>query len=148
MNVNVYDIPSMDENEKSFLISSNISPRLIGLYDEIRSKILAYGKIEVWTTKNYISFKHPYGRREIKLGTLINVTFKNDSIRLDFNMRNHTPSDPKNLLKKSGLGVCNYYAIIKEGDDLSKLDYLIQQAIYCVSHVHRIVRIDNKFITI
>lgn len=149
MNVNVYEIPPMESTERAFLLSKNVSPDLISLYEEIRNKILSYGKIQVWVTKNYLSFKHPYGRNEEKLGTLIDVIFKDDCLQLYFNMRNTMPSDPKNLLTPTkSLGSCNYYAIINKGDDLSNLDYLIQQAIYCVSHKHRIVRINNKFITI
>ena len=147
--MNIYEVQPMSASEKEFLISSYVRPELIELYERIRAKILVYGKIQVWTTRSYISFKHPYGRNELKLGALVNVYFKNDHLVLAFNMRNTMPSDPKNLLiETKSHGNCNYYAIIKVDDNLSGLDYLIQQAIYCVSHKHRIVRINNKFVTI
>ena len=147
--VNLYETPPISSAESNFLISSGTTPELIELYKKARAIILPYGKIEVWATRNYLSFKHPYGRNDERIGTLVNISFNKNSMILAFNMRKSTPSDPTNLLRETNShGVCNYYGIIKNEDDLSGLSKLIEQAIYCVSHKHRIVRINGKFITI
>lgn len=149
MNVNVYEIPPMNEDEKFFLMSNGISPELIGLYKKVRETILAYGMIEVRATRDYIVFKHPYGKSGTKIGTLANIFFKDKHLELAFNMySDELPEDPKNLLIKSRRGVCNFYVKIKEGDNLFNLKPLIRQAIYRMSHVHRVVKINGVFETI
>lgn len=156
MKENDYDIPSMSPEEKEFLISHQVTPDLIDLYERIREKVFLFGKIEVHKTRNYIVFTHPYKQwnyytrtNEEKLGTLIAVHFRKGTIALGFNTLGKVPLDPKNYLKAtSSFGVCEFYASLKPDDDLSPLDDIIRQTIKFMSHESRIVKINGKYISI
>lgn len=151
---NMYEVPPMSPAEKQFVLDARPDPEVVDLYERIRTKILLYGKIEVWVTKNYLNFKHPYikwnpatHRREPAMGTLILVTIREKSITLAFNTLGNLPHDHKNLLKPTNsFGVCSYYANFKPSDSLEGLDEIIQQTIRYVSHTPRAVRINGKYI--
>ena len=156
MKPNQYEIPPMSVNEKMFIAETCQSPELAELYEKLRAGILAYGQIEIRDTKDYINFRHPYEKwnralrqKETKMGTLVNIHFTSAYINVAFNMRRTLPQDPHNLLKSTAsMGVCNFYAKVRLGDNLDWLMELVRQAIYCVSGKHRAVRINNKFVMI
>ena len=130
MKPNMYEVPPMSPEENEFLIISGASPELIELYEKIREKILLYGKIEPWVTKDYINFKHPYKKwnrvtrqKEQKMGTMILAFIRQNSITLAFNTLGKLPRDHKNILKPGkSFGYCDYYTNIKVADNLDDLD--------------------------
>lgn len=144
---NQYEIPPMSVPEKRFILSAEVRPDLIRLYEKIRERVLRYGKIEVWTNKDYIKFTHPY-RKGSKIGTLLDVVFKDDSIELFFNTMGELPNDPHGILEPRRFGVCHYRATIEPTDNLDHLDKIIEQTIYFMSKEARIVRVGDKYITI
>ena len=152
---NDYDVPPLTDSEKMFLIDG-INPELIPIYEIIREKILLFGKIETRVTRNYINFRHPYKswnfatrQKEIKMGTLANVYFRKESIALAFNTRGKDTYDSHIYLEPTkSFGVCDRYVEINSIDELSGLEKIMSQVIFYVSNEHRIVRINNKFISI
>ena len=155
MKANDFEVPPMSEQEKIFLLHDK-NPELIGLYEELRTRILLHGKIELRVTKDYINFKHPYKQwnaflrqKEEKMGTLCNIYFRNNSIVVALNTLGDKPRDPYYILRPTtSFGVCKYYANIEPGDNLDKIEGEIRFAIWCVSKEHRVVRINNKYISI
>lgn len=147
-----YEVPPVSDNEKQFLLDTNVDQELSQLYLGVRHEILQFGKIEVAITKNYINFRHPYKRwnritrqKEDALGTLVNVHFNKNSLTLAFNTCGATPS-PCGLRPTSSYGVCEYYMNITPDSNLAEIREALRRCIYYVSKECRAVKIDGKII--
>lgn len=153
---NDFEVPELSVAEQEFLREKMIDPELQALYEQVRARILLFGHVEARVTREYINFKYPYSvrnyytrQKEEKMGTLVNIHFRKNSLAVAFNSLKQVLNDPQNILRPTtSLGVCNYYAVVNEQTNLNALDGVICQAIYCISKKARIVRIHNRYVTI
>ena len=104
---------------------SNVNENIKELYEELKSRILELGDIDIDVKKVYIAFK---GRRNI-----IDVEFTKNKLRCEINMKKGTLNDPSNItidITNIGhWGNGDYRVELYNKNDIDKIIPLIKQSI-------------------